>query len=260
MSLRDEVLLIGVGELGATLGAGLLRAGCSVTPVRRGESSARIAYGRDPGLVLCAVAEADLEPALASLPRALHHRLALLQNELAEGDLARYGAASVLVVWFEKKPGSLPRVLAPSLGFGPGAPFFERALRALDLPYRTLGSREELAAALALKNLYILSTNLAGLRVGGDVAGLARDHGQLLEAVLDDVAAVEAARSAIPLDLRALRRELPAIFAADPHHRCAGRTAPARLRRTLARAEALGVEVPTLRSLSVSVAVSVSSP
>lgn len=39
-------------------------------------------------------------------------------------------------------------------------------------------------------------------------------------------------------------------FDADPTHACAGRSAPARLERALAHADAFGLAVPTLRALA----------
>jgi 3-hydroxyisobutyrate dehydrogenase-like beta-hydroxyacid dehydrogenase len=65
----NEVVVIGLGQLGRVFAGGLLRAGCTVVPVNRGDDMAMLAQAHpSPELVLVAVAENDLHTVLASLP------------------------------------------------------------------------------------------------------------------------------------------------------------------------------------------------
>ena len=103
---------------------------------------------------------------------------------------------------------------------------------------------------LVLKNLYILTTNIAGLRSGGTVDELWRHHQPLARAVAADVIDLQEALTGQRFDREALIEGMLEAFDGDPQHRCMGRSAPARLERALAHADRLGLAVPTLREIA----------
>jgi hypothetical protein len=258
-----------VGELGGVFARGLLRLGLTVTPVRRGDDVASIAHGLPrPEIVCLTVGEADLERAVCAVPTPWRGALVLVQNELREADLARWklSECTVCAAWFEKKPGTDVRPLLPSRVAGPVAPLSAAALAALGIPVEVhpVSARAQI---LAEKNLYILVTNLAGLWLGGDTGTLIREHRALLDALADDVLALEA-RLAIPagadtdgaIDADAARERLLAACLADPGHACRGRVAPERLRRTLAHGDRLGLALPAIRALAADLGVAPGSP
>ncbi len=243
----------GMGELGAVFARGLLRTGHTVVPVLRDTDVAALAARLPaPALVLVAVGEADLDGALARLPAPWRARVALLQNELRPRDWARHGldAPTLAIVWFEKKRGGEARVLLPTQVAGPGAPLLAASLASLGLAVAQV-TPDEACAALAAKNLYILAMNLAGLRVGGDVGTLRSEHGALVDALAGELLALESALFAPrPVDHAAARAVFDRACAADPRHACAGRSAPARLARTIAHADACGLALPLVRALA----------
>lgn len=249
----SEVVVWGVGELGSVFARGLLRTGHAVIPVLRDTDVEALAVrGPAPELVLVAVGEAALPGVLARMPAAWRSRVALLQNELRPRDWESHGldAPTLAIVWFEKKRGGDARVLLPTEIAGTGAPRLVAALTALGLAAVHVSHAQALAA-LAAKNLYILTTNLAGLRVGGDVGTLVTAHRALADALRDDLLTLEAALFAPhSVDRAAARAVFERACAADPRHGCAGRSAPDRLARTLAHADALGLALPAVRALA----------
>jgi hypothetical protein len=203
----------------------------------------------DPALVLVAVAEGDLQPALAGLPGRWCERLALLQNELLPADWRVYADPTVISVWFEKKPGMDHKVIIPSPVFGPGSRLIADALGTLDIPVRVLRYADELLFELVLKNLYILTSNIAGLRVGGTVGELWAEHQELARRIGGELIELQEMLTGRRFDRDALFSALVHAFEGDPDHKCMGRSAPARLDRALSQADELGLELPTLREL-----------
>ncbi len=249
--MKQPVILIGVGEMGGVFARGLLRLGHPVFPVTRDtDINALAARLPDLAMVLVAVGENALKSVLAGLPPAWCDKAALLQNELLPADFADLSDPTVISVWFEKKPGQDAKVIIPSPVYGPRAQLLRDALGAIDIPARVLQSPDELLFELVVKNLYILTSNIAGLKVGGTVGELSTTHGDFCGAVTADVIALQEAMTGTRFDHDALVRAMLAAFAGDPDHKCMGRSAPARLQRALENAERLGIEVPTLRSIA----------
>ncbi len=248
-----EVVVIGLGQLGRVFAGGLLRAGDTVVPVNRGDDMDIVA-ARHPEavLVLVAVAEGDLHTVLKNLPPNWRGRLGLLQNELLPRDWLAHGieAPTVVSVWFEKKRGMDAKPLLPSPVYGPQAQRLAKALAAIELPARVVADPDAMLWELVRKNVYILTTNLAGLVVGGDVGTLWERHRELAEAIALEVMDIQEALIGRGLDRLELMQGMLEAFAADPRHQCAGRSAPARLERALAHADAAGLEVPSLRRIA----------
>lgn len=252
--LKQPVVVIGMGEMGSVFARGFLRSGYPVYPVTRDMDMGTVASDLpDPFLVLVSVAEGDLHAVLERVPADWRDRLVLLQNELLPRDWQQYDFVdpTVISVWFEKKKGMDSKVIIPSPAYGPKAGALHEALGSIDIPVAVVSSPEDLLYELVLKNVYILTTNIAGLEVGGNVGELWRDHQQLARDVASDVMdiqAVLAGEAALPRER--LIEGMVDCFDGDPAHNCMGRSAPARLARALQQADEAGLEVPTLRRIS----------
>jgi hypothetical protein len=249
----NEIIIIGLGQLGRVFAGGFLRSGHRVAPVNRGDDLLGVAHAHpDPALVLVAVAENDLHNVLAALPEAWRPRAALIQNELLPRDWRAHGYAdpTVISVWFEKKKGIDARPLIASPVAGAGAALLCRALGAIDLPCREVAIGDELLFELVRKNVYILTTNIAGLKTGGTVAQLWARHEDFARRVANEVMDIQDALTGIAHDRTRLIAGMLEAFDGDPAHGCTGRSAPARLARALGHADEFGLSVPTLRSLA----------
>lgn len=250
--MKNPVIVVGMGEMGGVFSRGFLRAGNPVYPVVSGmvmeEESRHIA---DPELVLIAVAEADLHPVLEQVPDAWRDKLVLLQNELLPDDWLQYGLdPTVISVWFEKKKGMDAKVIIPSPVFGAHADLVAQALGSIDISTRVLENEQALLFELVLKNVYILTTNIAGLQTGGTVGELWSDHQDIAKAVASDVIKLQQALTGQTLDSSLLIEGMVKAFNGDLNHQCMGRSAPSRLERALALAEQHGLQLETLSAIS----------
>lgn len=249
----NEVIIIGLGQLGRVFAGGLLRTGHTVVPVNRGDDMANLAQRHPaPELALVAVAENDLHAVLTALPEAWKPRVALIQNELLPRDWQAHGYVdpTVISVWFEKKKGIDAKPLIASPAAGAGAALLCRALAAIDLPCREVALGDELLFELVRKNVYILTTNVAGLKAGGTVAQLWAQHETFARQVANEVIDIQDALTGVRHDRDALFAGMLEAFDGDPAHSCTGRSAPARLARAIRHADEFGLAVPTLRSLA----------
>ena len=249
--IKAPVVIIGIGEMGGVFARGYLRAGHPVYPVTRKTNIEQLAQTLDkPEVVVIAVGEAELQPSLEKLPQAWRDRLLLLQNELLPDDYAELPGPTVISVWFEKKPGQDAKVIIPSPAHGPRAAALEEALGSINIPVRVLESAEEMEFELVVKNLYILTTNIAGLKTGGNVGELWSDHREIARNVGNDVIDIQEALTGNSYDREALFTAMVTAFEGDPEHKCMGRSAPARLIRALAHAETHQLAVPALKKIA----------
>jgi hypothetical protein len=203
--------------------------------------------------VLVGVGERDLDAVLAALPASHRDRAVLLQNELVPASWQAHAIVrpTVLVVWFEKKKGRAIQEVRETEVAGPHAALFVRALAAMDVRASEI-PEPALAAALVVKNLYIVGANVLGLALRGTTGELAHAHRTRTERVLREVLAVEHARlgPAISLDEDDLIARTLEAFLADPQHGTVGRTAKERLARALDRARAGGLATPELDAIA----------
>jgi len=253
--MKSPVVVIGIGEMGGVFARGFLRAGYPVFPATRQSDLAEVARAiPTPELVLVAVAENDLHGVLEQLPPAWFQRIGLLQNELLPGDWEQYGFAqpTVISVWFEKKKGQDVRVLIPSPAFGKQAGLLQEALGSIDIPVRVLDSATELLFELVVKNVYIVTTNCAGLVTGGTVSELWANHRELAEAIAREVIRIQESLTGQSFDADDLIQGMLTAFEGDPEHNCMGRSAPVRLARAIRQADAAGLDVPRLREIAAS--------
>lgn len=253
--ISEPHLVVGLGQIGGVLSHGLLRTGHPVIPVGRtsnvADATGALPMGWSPQSVWITVGEGALDAVLASLPDGVRDRVGLVQNELLPRAWTAHRIIdpTVAVIWFEKKRGIDVRVLRPTPVHGPGAAALVRALEALDIPAHELDSQAALLHALVAKNLYILTTNLAGLRVGGTVRELWSNHEPFAREVAAEVLDIQERLIGETVRRDELMRDMVLAFEADPDHRCTGRSAPARLARAIRHADDAALEIPTLRTL-----------
>lgn len=251
-----KVVIIGLGQLGRVFAGGFLRVGYTVVPVNRNDNLDRVAgHVPNPALVLIAVAEPDLHPALAALPSAWRSRLGLIQNELLPRDWQAHRIAdpTVASVWFEKKKGTDAKPLIPTPVQGPQSALICAALSAIDIPARSVETADELLYELVRKNVYILTTNIAGIQTGGNVGELWSRHRMLATEVANEVMDIQDWLTGCKHDRARLLDGMIEAIEADPQHACRGRSAPDRLRRNLGFADEAGLAVPKLREIAASV-------
>lgn len=250
--MRKSVVVVGMGEMGSVFARGFLRSGFTVHPVIRDVEMQAVANEvTDPELVLIAVGEADLHALLAKVPEQWKDRLLLLQNELLPRDWQQYDLEpTVISVWFEKKKGQDSKVLIPSPVFGKHAQLMVDALASIDIASRVLADEAALLHELVLKNVYILTTNIAGLEVGGNVGQLWDEHNDIARQVVADVICLQEALSGVTLDQDALIDGMLKAFNGDREHMCMGRSAPVRLKRALTLAAENNLSLPTLERIS----------
>lgn len=251
--MKNAVVIIGIGEMAGVFARGFLRSGYPVYPVLRDSDMASMAEQLDPPeLVLVAVAESDLQSVLHSIPEVWRDRLVLLQNELLPADWQKQAIdPTVISVWFEKKKGQDAKVLIPSPVYGPHAATLVTALASIDIAARELASPEQLLHELVLKNVYILTTNIAGLQVGGNVGELWQQHQQLARQVATEVVQLQEKLCGQELDTEELIQGMLVAFDGDLDHGCMGRSAPARLERALKLAEENGLTLPVMESIGL---------
>lgn len=239
-----------MGQLGSLISVGFLRLGHPVFPLLRGAQPADLAGNLEPELVLAAVGEEALPGVLQSLPTAWKGRVALLSNELLPRTWQAYEIQSptVISVQFEKKAGRPVVIDRPSPVFGPKAAILIQALAELAIPAFQVDDLEAMTRHLVLKNLYILTLNLAGMATQVNAEQLLSRHRTLTQQVWAELFDVQQALTEIVLDRGTLEAQTMDYLALAPE-RGAGRSAPKRLARILEQAEAFGIQTPTLKTI-----------
>ncbi|VAW95255.1 hypothetical protein MNBD_GAMMA23-1682 [hydrothermal vent metagenome] len=244
--MKQAIVVIGLGEMGSVFARGLLRLGHPLYPVIRGTALETVAQQvPDPLLVLVAVAENDLHPVLENIPTAWQRHIVLLQNELLPKDWQQYEwskaiAPTVISVWFEKKKGQDSKVLIPSPVYGGQAQTIHDALATLDIPVTVLKNSEQLELELVIKNVYILTTNIAGLALekmgletAANVETLWQKHQDLAKTIANEVIDIQECLTGKTFNRDTLIKGMHTAMLGDPEHKCMGRSAPARLERAL---------------------------
>lgn len=253
--MRDPIVVIGIGEMAGVFTRGFLKCGYPVFPMLRSDDMTAAAKALvTPALVLVSVGENDLHGVLEKLPAPWRERAGLLQNELLPRDWQAHALRdpTVVSVWFEKKKGHEFKVLVPSPVFGPAAPLIEQALESLGIPCWELDSAAALEFELVRKNLYILTTNIAGLTLpeGSDVDALWNQHQALAREVANEVLEIQFKLIGKALERDKLIDGMVEGIDGDLRHKCTGRSAPARLARALQQADEFKLRVPLLRAIA----------
>ena len=249
---KKPVVIIGMGEMAGVFARGFLRSGFPVYPVTRNMDIQQQAKNiPEPELVLIAVGEADIQSALSNIPEQWKNRLVLLQNELLPNDWLQHQLdPTVISVWFEKKKGQDFKVLIASPAYGRAADVVVNSLDSIDINARKLNSAEELLFELVVKNVYILTTNIAGLKTGGTVSELWENHQDTAQAIAAEVISLQEKLTCQNFDTDKLIDSMLIAFQGDPDHNCMGRSAPARLERALQLATQHQLDVPVLQGIA----------
>jgi len=251
--MKSAIVVIGIGEMGSVFARGFLRSGHPVHPITRGDDIAATASEiPEPELVLVAVAEGDLHTTLEQIPAAWRDKLALLQNELLPRDWQQHqlDKPTVISVWFEKKKGQDSKVIIPSPVLGPHATLIKEGLASIDIACKVLNNDDELLFELVRKNVYILTSNIAGMVTGGTVGELWRDHHPFATRVTNEIISLQEHLTGTTLQRSDLIEGMAEAFDGDPDHKCMGRSAPARLARALAIAAEAGINTPALKEIA----------
>lgn len=250
--MKKTVVVIGIGEIGSVFARGILKTGYPVYPITRGMSVTDAAVDvPDPEAVIVAVGEKDIKNILESIPRLWQDRLVLVQNELLPRDwnAQRIENPTVISVWFEKKKGQDSKVIIPSPVFGPHAGLIQTALESIGIDCAILASPDELLFELVLKNVYILTVNVAGLKTGGTVGELWDKHQDLARDVANDILDVQFRLIDKELDRDKLINGMVNAFNGDLDHKCMGRSAPTRLARAVSQADEFALKAGALRAI-----------
>ena len=241
---NKSVVVVGLGEMGGVFSRGFLRSGYTVHPLLRGVEMQSVAdefesmSSNGPEFVLLAVGESDLHECLSKVPEKWKDRLVLLQNELLPRDWQSHDIEpTVISVWFEKKKGAYPKVIIPSPVYGKHARHIADALASIDIAATVLSAKAALLHELVVKNVYILTANIAGLEVAGNVGDLWSKHKVVAESVALDAIRLQEVLTDQPLNHQSILDGMVNAFNGDPEHMCKGRTAAVRLQRALLLAQ-----------------------
>lgn len=250
--MKKPIIIIGVGEMGGVFARAFLKAGHPVYPVSRQSDMNTIAETVDAEFVLVATGEADLQNTLKSMPTKWLKQCVLLQNELLPNDWQQHQdiEATVISVWFEKKPGMDFKVIVPSPVFGSHAETIKHALSTLNIDVDIIDNLEDMTFELVRKNVYILASNICGLEVQGNVGQLAENHPDLLDSAIDDILKIQQHLTGQNFNKADVIKAVEVAFNGDKEHMCMGRSAPARLKRALDIAESANLEVKELQRIS----------
>ncbi len=251
--MKKPIIVLGVGELGSVFARSFLKNNYPVYPITRETDIDELANTIDPELVLVCTGEVDLQAALKTIPEKWKDRVAMMQNELLPRDWENYGFINptVISVWFEKKKGMDSKVLISSPAYGGKAGVLTESLALIDIPAHVMENDDDLLFELVLKNLYILTTNIAGLAIeaGANVDDLRNKHLPLMRDVSKDVLTLQTQLTGQTFDKNQLEKDMIKAFEGDLAHGCMGRSAPVRLGRALQLANEFGVKLPTLQKI-----------
>ena len=251
--MKKPIVVLGIGELGSVFSRAFLKNNHAVYPITRSTDIDELKASIDPELILVCTAEGDLQSALSSIPAKWKDRVAMMQNELLPRDWAAHNFTNptAISVWFEKKKGMDSKVLISSPAFGPEAQILADSLALIDIPAHVVANEDELLFELVLKNLYILTTNIAGMAIesGSNVNDLRNQHLALMREVSADVLKLQSALTGKTFNDVELEQGMIKAFEGDLKHGCMGRSAPARLDRALELANEFNLEVPTLQKI-----------
>lgn len=251
--MKKPIVILGIGELGSVFARAFLKNNYPVYPITRKTDITKLASSIDPELILICTGEFDLQTALAQIPESWKNRVAMMQNELLPRDWISYQFVdpTVISVWFEKKKGMDSKVLISSPVFGRKAQVLVDSLALIDIPAHVLDDETQLLFELVLKNLYILTTNIAGIAIepGANVEKLRTHHLPLMREVSNDIIKLQGSLTGKKFDQIALEKSMIKAFEGDLDHGCMGRSAPARLNRALQLAKEFDLDLPALQKI-----------
>lgn len=248
---NPQAAIVGMGQLGRTLGEGLLLNGITVTPILR---SSLVNTALNPECVVVATGEDDLKAALAKIPQNWkEHSVVLLQNELLPPQWRENGVTrpTIFVVWFERKPHKPITVLLPSRVYGPRQDVIISAMDRLGIACERARDERDIFTELLIKNSYIWATNIASLEVGKMTTGqLYEEHLPLVETLVKESVALQSRIMGESFDEQDIFSRVIQALLADTSHNAGGRSAKRRLERFLAQADQFDVPVPKAQAIA----------
>ena len=252
--MNQPIVIVGIGELGGVFAKAFLRNNYPVYPVTRSINITDMADRiPQPELVLVAVAEKDFKAVMTTYPTAWRNCTGLLQNELLPRDWETYDITkpTIISVWFEKKKGREYKVLIPSRIHGPKAGLMAQSLQDIGIPCKILSSEDELLFELVLKNVFVLTINIAGivLEEGITTETLWTDHNEFARSIAEEVIDIQEWLTKAVFQRKKLIDGLAEGVYGDPQHKCKGRSARGRLKRVLDLADKAGLELPRIRDI-----------
>ena len=250
--MNKVIVIIGIGELGSIFARGFLRSRYPVYPVTRDMDISEVAKAvPEPELALIAVAENDISEVCATIPTPWRDRIGLLQNELLPKDWKAHKIEqpTVISVWFEKKKGMDYNVFIPSPVYGPKGKLIADCLASIDIPCNVLSSEDELLFELVVKNVFVITINIAGFETGGTTGILWSDHNQLARKVANDVIDLQEWITGTTFARDRLIAGMVEGINGAPDHKCMGRAAPGRLERVIDLANKANLKIPKIREI-----------
>ncbi|MFT3928095.1 MAG: hypothetical protein QM778_36540 [Myxococcales bacterium] len=255
-----DLIVMGIGELGQLYATAALKRGMRVIPVTRAARPEVALQGipLDTPL-LVAVGEADLEPALESLPKPRLDSIILLQNELFPSLWQRFSErATVMVPWLLKKKGEPLLVARSTPVYGQFAELAQALHESLGFAVDRLPDMAALEQAIVDKYAFILSVNALGLMRDIRLGEWLKDGPQEVQVLAREAAVLgsrlvsEGARSPSnqPIDLNQTVAQVHAGMLHMAGMRAKGRTAPDRVRRALEHAGRFRLNTPALLQAS----------
>ena len=122
-------------------------------------------------------------------------------------------------------------------------------MQRLDIPCKVLANEADMLFALALKNTFILTINIAGLKTGGTTGSLWAEHKRLARRIAHDIIDLQELSAGRSLPRDRLISALEKVARENPDHKCVGRFAKERLARNVEIADKAGLEISTIREI-----------
>jgi hypothetical protein len=251
----EDLIIYGVGQLGALFARGALREGVRLTPiVRDSDPEAVFAESASDAPLLVAVGGSDLAGVLEGLPEERRARPILLQNELFPRKWRAHDVVdpTIVVFWSNKKEGrALERGVRTAI-YGPHAELMLRIQRRLDVPALELDSRDDLLDELVAKYAFILTINALGLVEDRSVGAWYRESPETVDAILDDAIALGEAHAEHDCDRTAVVPLVHRAFEALADMPARGRSAQRRVTQAWSDADHFDLELTSFDEVGLS--------
>lgn len=244
----QDLIVVGLGQLGALLGTSALREGIRVTPlVRHTDRHAAFATAAFDTPLLVAVGEGDLKPVVDEIPHSRREHAVLIQNELFPKTWAGLGLQSptIAIAWFSKKEGRPVEVARESAVSGPHAALISRLINSAGAPCVEVDSPER-DLHLVAKFAFIFAINALGMIENLTLREWIASNRERCEAAVQDGIRLGCAHLGASVDeARATAMAIEGMEGLGDYP-ARGRSAPARMKRARQDAEAFALNLPTL--------------
>ncbi len=253
--MKQPIVIIGIGELASVFVKAFLRNGYPVYPITRNMDMAKEAKQiSNPQAVLVAVGEKDFPIILGKIPQKWRDCLIFIQNEILPHDWEcfNFDGPTIMSVWFEKKKGMDYNQILPSPIYGQQADIISSSLSSINISTKILYSNDELIFELMLKNLFVITINIAGLMLpdAATTSILWEDNNQLALDIAFDVISIQEKLSGKKFPKDQLIEGFRQAIDGDHNHICRGRSALNRLQRAINSADKFDLKVKKIRDIN----------